>query len=72
MLILTRRHNESIIIGDMLVKFTVVDIRDDKVRIGIDAPRELSVHRGEIYEAIVRQSQGGNQSIAHDNGDKLA
>lgn len=51
MLILTRKANESIIIGDN-IRVTVIEIQGDKVRLGIDAPRELSVHRQEIYEAI--------------------
>ena len=51
MLVLTRKTNECIIIGEDIV-LTVVEIRRDKVRLGIKAPREVSVHRREIYEAI--------------------
>jgi carbon storage regulator len=51
MLILTRHKDESIIIGDDIV-ITIVDLRGDKVRIGIAAPSEISVHRQEVYEAI--------------------
>ena len=51
MLVLTRKTNESIIIGEDIV-LTVIEIRRDKVRLGIKAPREVSVHRREIYEAI--------------------
>jgi carbon storage regulator len=56
MLVLSRQRDESIIIGDNIV-VTVVDVRGDKVRLGIDAPREVTVHRREIYEAIQRENQ---------------
>jgi carbon storage regulator len=51
MLVLTRKTNESIIIGEDIV-LMVIEIRRDRVRLGIKAPREVSVHRREIYEAI--------------------
>lgn len=54
MLVLSRQRDESIIIGDNIV-ITVVDIRGDKVRLGIDAPKEVPVHRREVYEAIQRE-----------------
>lgn len=59
MLVLSRHRNEQIIIGDgpEQVILTVVDIRGDKVRIGIEAPKETPVHRREIYEAIKRDGQ---------------
>ena len=53
MLVLSRKKNESIVIGEDIVVM-VVDIRRDKVRLGIEAPKEVSVHRHEIYEAIKR------------------
>jgi len=56
MLVLSRQRDESIIIGDNVV-VTIVDVRGDKVRLGIDAPREVSVHRREVYEAIQRENQ---------------
>ena len=56
MLVLSRHRDESIIIGDNIV-ITVVDVRGDKVRLGIEAPREVSVHRREVYEAIQRENQ---------------
>ena len=56
MLVLSRHRDESIIIGDDIV-ITVVDIRGDKVRLGIAAPIEISVHRQEVYEAIQRENQ---------------
>jgi carbon storage regulator len=51
MLVLSRKKNESIVIDDNIV-ITVVEIRGDKVRLGIQAPREVPVHRSEVYEAI--------------------
>ena len=54
MLVLSRQRDESIIIGDNIV-ITVVAIRGDKVRLGIDAPKEVPVHRREVYEAIQRE-----------------
>lgn len=59
MLVLSRKVNESIIVGDLPggVKLTIVDIRGDKVRIGIEAPKEIPVHRQEVYDAIKRVEQ---------------
>ena len=51
MLVLSRKKNESIVVDDN-IKVTVVEIRGDKVRLGIDAPREVPVHREEVYAAI--------------------
>jgi len=55
MLVLSRQRDESIIIGDNIV-ITIVDIRGDKVRLGIEAPTEIPVHRQEVYEAIQREN----------------
>ena len=55
MLVLSRHRDESIMIGDNIV-ITIVDIRGDKVRIGIQAPTNVPVHREEIYEAIQREA----------------
>jgi carbon storage regulator len=56
MLVLSRQREETIMIGDE-VEVTIVDIRGDKVRLGIRAPRDISVHRKEVYEAIKRENQ---------------
>jgi len=60
MLVLSRGRDESIIIGDNIV-VTIVDIRGDKVRLGIDAPTEIPVHRREVYEAIQRENRRASQ-----------
>ncbi len=57
MLILTRRVSESLIIGDD-VKITVLGVKGNQVRIGIEAPRDLSVHREEIYMRIQEEENG--------------
>jgi len=57
MLILTRRISESVIIGDD-VKITVLGVKGSQVRLGIDAPKSVSVHREEIYERIQKEKSG--------------
>jgi carbon storage regulator len=54
MLVLSRQKDESIMIGDN-VEIIIVDVRGDKVRLGITAPKEIPVHRREIYDAIQRE-----------------
>ena len=56
MLVLTRKPGERLVIGDNIV-ITVVEIKGDNIRIGIDAPREVKVYRGEIYDAIVAENR---------------
>ncbi len=58
MLVLSRHRDESIIIGDDIV-ITIVDVRGDKVRLGIDAPTDIPVHRQEVYDAIQRERLAG-------------
>ena len=60
MLVLSRQRDESIIIGDDIV-ITIVDIRGDKVRLGIEAPLEVPVHRQEVYDEI----QKNNKTAVH-------
>jgi carbon storage regulator len=55
MLVLSRKVDEIIMIGDD-VKITVVSLRSDKVQLGIEAPKEITVHRKEVYEAIKREA----------------
>lgn len=68
MLVLSRQRDESIMIGDD-VEITIVDVRGDKVRLGINAPRSIAVHRKEIYEAIQREKA---QNKEQQDGKKKA
>jgi carbon storage regulator len=63
MLVLSRHKNESIVIGDD-IEINIVDIRGGKVRLGITAPKETTVHRREIYDAIQREK---NEKLAQAN-----
>lgn len=65
MLVLSRKKNESIVINDNIV-VTIVEIRGDKVRLGIDAPRDVPVHRREVLDAILREQ---NLADAGTSGD---
>jgi carbon storage regulator len=56
MLVLSRQRDESIMIGDN-VEITIVEVRGDKVRLGISAPREIPVHRREVYDAIQAEKE---------------
>ena len=56
MLVLSRQKDESIMINDN-IEITIVDVRGDKVRLGITAPRDVSVHRKEVYEAIQKEKE---------------
>ena len=56
MLVLTRKLNESIMIGDD-VKITIVDVKGDQVKLGITAPRQIAVHREEVYLEIQKENQ---------------
>ena len=58
MLILTRRVGETVMIGDD-VAVTVLGVKGNQVRVGVNAPKEVSVHREEIYERIKREEQTG-------------
>ena len=72
MLVLSRQKDESIIIGDN-VEITIVDIRGDKVRLGITAPKDIPVHRREVYEAIQREKESQKPAEPKDsngNGPK--
>jgi len=66
MLVLSRQKDETIMIGDD-VEITIVDIRGDKVRLGITAPPHIPVHRKEVYEAIQRE----NRAAARLRPDQL-
>ncbi|MFO1006265.1 MAG: carbon storage regulator CsrA [Planctomycetaceae bacterium] len=66
MLVLSRRPNESIVINDKIV-ITVIEIRGDKVRLGIEAPRDVPVHRSEVYSAIQRAESEVSDVPASDD-----
>jgi carbon storage regulator len=68
MLVLSRQRDESIMIGDNIV-VTIVDIRGDKVRLGINAPSEIPVHRHEVYEAIQRENLRASRLEPGDTQD---
>ena len=63
MLILTRRVGETLMIGDN-VTVTVLGVKGNQVRIGVNAPKEVAVHREEIYERIRREQEEGNGTAA--------
>src|SRR5438105_10503678 len=65
MLVLSRQRDETVMIGDD-IEVSVVDIRGDKVRIGINAPKEISVHRKEVYDAIRRENRAAAQVKPED------
>ena len=68
MLVLSRKKNESIIINDDIT-IVVVEIRGDKVRLGVEAPKEVPVHRREVYDAIRRSDVSVvDQADADTNG----
>jgi carbon storage regulator len=67
MLVLSRKKNESIVINDDIT-IVVVEIRGDKVRLGVEAPKEVPVHRREVYEAIKRNEMTRDRDPASETG----
>ena len=68
MLVLSRKKNESVVINND-IRIVVVEIRGDKVRLGIEAPREVPVHRQEVYDAI-RLHGFGDESADDSTADR--
>lgn len=71
MLVLSRQRDESIMIGDD-VEIIIVDVRGDKVRLGITAPKDIPVHRREIYDAIQREKLEKKESEKHQEAEPKA
>ena len=63
MLVLTRRAGESIVIGND-VTVTVLEVRGDQIRIGIDAPKDVPIHREEVYVQVQQENRGAVASAA--------
>ena len=69
MLILSRQKDESIMVGDD-VEITIVDVKGDKVRLGITAPKEIPVHRKEVWDAIQREKKEAQEASQEQNPDE--
>jgi carbon storage regulator len=70
MLVLTRKTNQSIMIGDE-IEVSILSVSGDKVRLGIDAPRDIAVFRKEVYEAIDERGAGtAKESVAVEDDSK--
>jgi carbon storage regulator len=68
MLVLSRKKNESIVINNDIT-IVVVEIRGDKVRLGVEAPKEVPVHRREVYDAIIRNGASESSGTTPKTGD---
>lgn len=60
MLVLSRHKDERVVIGDGLIEVVVVEIRGDKVRLGFNAPKDISIHRSEVQDSINREGKRSN------------
>jgi len=65
-LILTRKINQSIMIGDQ-IEIVVVEVRGDQVKLGIKAPKNISVHRSEVYKEIQEQNKKASKTLKLEN-----
>jgi len=65
-LILTRKTNQSIMIGDQ-IEIVIVEVRGDQVKIGIKAPKDIAVHRSEVYKEIQEQNKKASKSLKLEN-----
>lgn len=70
MLILTRKPNQSIMIGDQ-IEIVIVEVRGDQVKIGIKAPKNISVHRSEVYKEIQEQNKQATSSLSIESLKKI-
>jgi len=71
MLILTRRVGETLMVGDE-VTVTVLGVKGNQVRIGVNAPKDVSVHREEIYQRIQREKMAHLEAALHEKGEYTA
>jgi carbon storage regulator len=71
MLVLSRKKNESIVINNDIT-IVVVEIRGDKVRLGVEAPKEVPVHRREVYDAIKRHEAVQGDELRHPTNEPVA
>jgi len=71
MLVLSRKKNESIVINNDIT-IVVVEIRGDKVRLGVEAPKEVPVHRREVYDAIKRNAAGPSEQATESGSSSAA
>lgn len=71
MLVLSRKKNESIVINDDIT-IVVVEIRGDKVRLGVEAPKDVPVHRKEVYDAIRRNAPESDSAPAQSRDDEFS
>jgi len=70
MLVLSRKTNESIIIGEN-IEILIVDIKGDQVKLGINAPKDVSLYRGEIYDEIQKENKAAAKSMLTDDIQSL-
>ena len=66
MLVLTRKAGESIVIGNEVV-ITVLEVRGGQIRLGVDAPRSLAVHRAEIYQRVLEENRAASMDASDDD-----
>ena len=71
MLVLSRKKDESIVINDSII-VTVVEIRRDKVRLGFEAPKDVPIHRREVYEAIKNLEREQGMVVPESEADEAA
>ena len=71
MLVLSRKQDEKIMIGDSIT-LMVISIQGDKVRLGIEAPKHVSIHREEVYQAIQRSRSAGVDALTGEDGQHTA
>jgi len=67
MLVLSRKKNESIVIGEN-IRIVIVEVRGDKVRLGIEAPNDIPVHRQEVYDAINKENKDKGEGDVEFDG----